>query len=66
MGRAATVHIRAGEGDGALPACLARGLGVEFMITKLQVNNKQKLLMQNPRRHRHPSPQLHMNMYAML
>lgn len=37
MGRAATVHIRAGEGDGALPACLARGLGVEFMTTKLQV-----------------------------
>ncbi|CAM9353073.1 unnamed protein product, partial [Laminaria digitata] len=38
MGRAATVHIRAGEGDGALPACLARGLGVEFMTTKLQLS----------------------------
>lgn len=56
MGRAATVHIRAGEGDGALPACLARGLGVEFMTTKLQVN-KDLLLRQPLRRHRRPSPQ---------
>lgn len=64
MGRAATVHIRAGEGDGALPACLARGLGVEFMTTKLQVNKTPIFLMQTPRRHRQPSPQPHTNMYV--
>ena len=57
MGRAATVHIRAGEGDGALPACLARGLGVEFMTTKLQVKSKQ-LVGQPLRRHRQPRPQV--------
>lgn len=39
LGRAATVHVRAGEGYGSLPACLARGLGVEFMAIKLQVTS---------------------------
>ncbi|CAN0194163.1 unnamed protein product, partial [Hapterophycus canaliculatus] len=38
LGRAATVHVRAGEGYGSLAACLARGLGVEFMAIKLQVS----------------------------
>lgn len=31
------MHIRAGEGDGSLAACLARGLGVEFITTRLEV-----------------------------
>lgn len=39
LGRAATVHVRAGEGYGSLPASLARGLGVEFMAIKLQVTS---------------------------
>ncbi|CAN0145221.1 unnamed protein product, partial [Scytosiphon promiscuus] len=38
LGRAATVHVRAGEGYGSLAACLARGLGVEFMAIKLQIS----------------------------
>ncbi|CAM9227461.1 unnamed protein product, partial [Sphacelaria rigidula] len=38
-GRAATVHIRAGEGDGTLVACLARGLGVQFVTVKLQLSS---------------------------
>ena len=33
------MHVRAGEGYGSLPACLARGLGVEFMAIKLQVTS---------------------------
>lgn len=36
--RAATVLIQAGEGDGSLVACLARGLNVQYVTAKLQVN----------------------------
>lgn len=36
-GRAATVHVRAGRGDGTLVACFARGLGVQFVTAKQQV-----------------------------
>ncbi|CAN0032813.1 unnamed protein product, partial [Ectocarpus sp. 13 AM-2016] len=38
LGRAATVHVQAGEGYGSLASCLARGLGVEFMAIKLQMS----------------------------
>ncbi|CAN0089189.1 unnamed protein product, partial [Pylaiella littoralis] len=38
MGRPATVHVRAGQGYGSLAACLARGLGVDFMAIKLQMS----------------------------
>lgn len=38
LGRAATVHVQAGEGYGSLASCLARGLGVEFMAIKFQVS----------------------------
>ncbi|CAM9839274.1 unnamed protein product [Ectocarpus sp. 4 AP-2014] len=38
LGRAATVHVQAGEGYGSLVSCLARGLGVDFMAIKLQMS----------------------------
>lgn len=50
MGRAATVHIHAGEGDGDLAVCLARGLGVQFMSAKLQLSALWPGLVDRPGR----------------